>query len=318
MSVAMNEYRNASSRNGIILPPLNLAGILTNFFKDAYLRMCYSVRQLMPCHVLGLTHSVNILEEDTVEIMMSAVAYPLIPKPRNVINFPRQKGLRLKHRGPVPFVGQGLALSSQSQSQSQQPQHYSMSPFFGQDGVAYGGGGPEGGYDNNGHQAAAFFPMTVQTATLSSSGLLGNQAGSGVGEADCFRSLSSMPYGTGGGGGGGGGGGSVMGMWHSHSPPRLSPDARGQPRSKSFDSSNSVGIGGGGSGGGGSGGSGGGGGLTLRTSPTFRSGSTKLERRDSMSSTRSSRRYVDPLGLSLPSITPYVSPHILEEFMVVW
>jgi hypothetical protein len=28
---------------------------------------------MMPCHVLGLTHSVNILEEDTVEIMISAI-----------------------------------------------------------------------------------------------------------------------------------------------------------------------------------------------------------------------------------------------------
>ena len=27
----------------------------------------------MPCHVLGLTHSVNILEEDTVEVMISAI-----------------------------------------------------------------------------------------------------------------------------------------------------------------------------------------------------------------------------------------------------
>ena len=59
----------------------------------------------MPCHVLGLTHSVNILEEDTVEIMMSAVAYPLMPLQRNVIPFPRQKGLRLKHRGPEGFSG---------------------------------------------------------------------------------------------------------------------------------------------------------------------------------------------------------------------
>ena len=35
--------------------------------------MCLSIKQMMPCHVLGLTHSVNILEEDTVEIMISAI-----------------------------------------------------------------------------------------------------------------------------------------------------------------------------------------------------------------------------------------------------
>lgn len=35
--------------------------------------MCISIRQMMPCHILGLTHCVNILEEDTVEIMISAI-----------------------------------------------------------------------------------------------------------------------------------------------------------------------------------------------------------------------------------------------------
>ena len=46
--------------------------------QDAYLKMCLSVRQLMPCHVLGLTHSVNILEEDTVEIMISAIVSHIV------------------------------------------------------------------------------------------------------------------------------------------------------------------------------------------------------------------------------------------------
>ena len=41
--------------------------------QEAYLKICISIRQMMPCHVLGLTHSVNILEEDTVEIMISAI-----------------------------------------------------------------------------------------------------------------------------------------------------------------------------------------------------------------------------------------------------
>ena len=111
MSVAMSEYRaraSTSSRNGILLPSLNLAGILTNLFKDAYLRLCYAVRELMPCHVLGLTNSVNILEEDTVEIMVSAVAHQLVPL-QIVVPFARQKSLRGRH------WGQSFATASQTQ-----------------------------------------------------------------------------------------------------------------------------------------------------------------------------------------------------------
>ena len=176
-----------------------------------------------------------------------------------------------------------------------------MSPFFGQEGGTYTGGGGGGGggssvphyagglgleidddgngnnNDNGGRRyrvltagdedEATLFPLTLQTSSSSSSSsssgaLSSHQGGAGVGDGDGFRSLTSMAYASESGRG-------SPGSLPSHSPLRLSPDARGQPRSKSFDSS--------------------GGTITLlRASPTFRP--PKLERRDSLSSTRSSRR----------------------------
>jgi hypothetical protein len=107
MSQAASQYRmkvaESSRGGGRTLPQLNLAGILTHIFKDAYLRLCVSIRQLAPCHVLGLTHSVNILEGDTVEIMISAIAHELTPLPK-VSPTPRMRSLRLKLRSDNPDI----------------------------------------------------------------------------------------------------------------------------------------------------------------------------------------------------------------------
>jgi hypothetical protein len=71
-SVPLDTFHFLFSSSLLTLPSPFLLSLLPRR-QEAYLKICISIRQMMPCHVLGLTHSVNILEEDTVEIMISAI-----------------------------------------------------------------------------------------------------------------------------------------------------------------------------------------------------------------------------------------------------
>jgi hypothetical protein len=58
--------------------------LLTKHFKAAYLRLCFTLRNMMPCQVVCLTHDVNILEEDAVEIIVHATAHRLSSSHRRI------------------------------------------------------------------------------------------------------------------------------------------------------------------------------------------------------------------------------------------
>lgn len=51
--------------------------LLSKVFHDVYSRLCFKVRQLIPCQVLGLSHTMNILEDDLVELVINAVVYSI-------------------------------------------------------------------------------------------------------------------------------------------------------------------------------------------------------------------------------------------------
>ena len=59
-------------------PPSSAAlnSTLSKLFQEAYLRLCYTVKDLMPCQVLGVSHHVNIVEDGMVEILISAMVRP--------------------------------------------------------------------------------------------------------------------------------------------------------------------------------------------------------------------------------------------------
>ncbi len=66
---------NAGGGNG----ESSLSYLLNRLFQEAYLRLCFSVKSMAPCQVLGLTHNVNILEEGQVEILISALVHKTAP-----------------------------------------------------------------------------------------------------------------------------------------------------------------------------------------------------------------------------------------------
>lgn len=85
------EVRNGSGRNLTVLrrgrlfstkaahvnnnPPSSssLNSGLSKLFLEAYLRLCYSVRDMMPCQVLGVSHHVTVVDEGLVEVLVTAM-----------------------------------------------------------------------------------------------------------------------------------------------------------------------------------------------------------------------------------------------------
>jgi hypothetical protein len=57
----------------------SLSHLLNRLFHEAYMRLCFTVRSMVPCQVLGLTHNVSILEEGQVEILVSALVHHAAP-----------------------------------------------------------------------------------------------------------------------------------------------------------------------------------------------------------------------------------------------
>lgn len=59
----------------------SLNTLLNRLFTDGYQRLCFSVRSMAPCQVLGLAHNVSILEEGVVEILITAIVHHSAPPP---------------------------------------------------------------------------------------------------------------------------------------------------------------------------------------------------------------------------------------------
>jgi hypothetical protein len=75
-SQSSRSLSNVDIENGVY-PLSSSSDMLTKQFKMAYLRLCFSLRNMMPCQIVCLSHDVNILEEDTVEIIVHATAHKL-------------------------------------------------------------------------------------------------------------------------------------------------------------------------------------------------------------------------------------------------
>ena len=61
--------------NNVYHQPGLLNSSLSSLFNDTYLRLCFNVRAMRPCHVLALSHSVHLVEEDSMEVLASAICY---------------------------------------------------------------------------------------------------------------------------------------------------------------------------------------------------------------------------------------------------
>jgi hypothetical protein len=57
---------------------------LDNLFKHEYLRLCFAVREMARCQVTSITHSLNILEDDVVELLVGAMVHRVMP-PTNAL-----------------------------------------------------------------------------------------------------------------------------------------------------------------------------------------------------------------------------------------
>ena len=82
---------NISGLEPIVGTTGNLSQLLTNLFKDAYNRICVLSKSLLPCHIVGLSNSVSILEDGFVQVMITATVSPFffliyIPT-RSIISF---------------------------------------------------------------------------------------------------------------------------------------------------------------------------------------------------------------------------------------
>ena len=53
--------------------PTTLSQVLTSLFMDAYIRMCFAARQFMPCVVVGLNSSFQLLDDGYLEVIATAM-----------------------------------------------------------------------------------------------------------------------------------------------------------------------------------------------------------------------------------------------------
>lgn len=88
--------------------PGELSLKIASLFNEVYMRICFNVRSMAPCHVLALSHSVNILEEDTIEVFATAVCYKLGPLKSSGGRF---GGMSHSHNSAISF--DGILLGSQ-------------------------------------------------------------------------------------------------------------------------------------------------------------------------------------------------------------
>lgn len=76
-------HRRFKLKNGVYYEDLASGSVskktmgesLNQLYKDEYLRLCYAVRDMPPCQVTSLSHSLNVLEDDVVELYVYAMVY---------------------------------------------------------------------------------------------------------------------------------------------------------------------------------------------------------------------------------------------------
>jgi hypothetical protein len=59
---------------------------LSALFIDAYMQLCYSIRVMQPCHVLGICPSFSLLDDGVVEVLITATAYPTCMIPPGILD----------------------------------------------------------------------------------------------------------------------------------------------------------------------------------------------------------------------------------------
>jgi hypothetical protein len=63
---------------------LSLGSQLSRLYVGAYMQMCYNLRALQPCVVLGLRTHINVLDDDTVEVLLSGVCHRVCAVPSSL------------------------------------------------------------------------------------------------------------------------------------------------------------------------------------------------------------------------------------------
>jgi hypothetical protein len=57
-----------------------LISVLNRLFQEAYLKLCFTVKNMIPCQILNITHYLNVIEDGQVEIVISAMVHKVAPK----------------------------------------------------------------------------------------------------------------------------------------------------------------------------------------------------------------------------------------------
>lgn len=60
------------------LSTFGLSSSLNKLFQEAYTKICYTVRNMRPCHVLSLNHHINIIEDGQVEVLVTAMVHQVV------------------------------------------------------------------------------------------------------------------------------------------------------------------------------------------------------------------------------------------------
>ena len=69
--------------------PQSLAARLAGLFYAAYLRIAHDVRSMQPCVLLGISHSMHILDDGVLEVLVTGAAHPVQHPVLQVLQSPR-------------------------------------------------------------------------------------------------------------------------------------------------------------------------------------------------------------------------------------
>jgi hypothetical protein len=87
-----------------------LASRLTSLFYDAYLRLCHTVRAMQPCQVLGVSHSLHLLDDGVLEVLMTAAVHPV----RYMVRSPSMHGIVMSSAPWLRTRTRSLSVASNS------------------------------------------------------------------------------------------------------------------------------------------------------------------------------------------------------------